>query len=158
MNRRIGKYGARHYSGDRIFPKSRRLADANPSDGRGEPFGWMLLQPAGDRRLPIPAPFHPAAVSAAAAQPKGAPKPETPRSEKWTGCLLEWNPGSGGILRAKCINITAEARGQDALKIINEMPERSQERLKKKKEIKNATVVVQKLGNAWNITRVSITS
>lgn len=79
--------------------------------------------------------------------------PPPPAPESWSGVTLRLNPGSGALSAnqggqvANAINPAAQAL-RDAL------PQGPRDRLKKKKELKDCTVTVERIGNAWLLTGI----
>lgn len=154
----IGKYGSEAYSSEVPFPKSRRITRRGVREGSMETFGWVLLEPAGDRHIPAPLPY-----KVDITMPSSAPIPENaPIAEKaepnttWDDCLLEWDPGGGGILKVSSAQGRAEARQKNAESILNSLPDEARARIKKKRQIKPVSVEVQRLGNIWTIKSVTI--
>lgn len=147
---KIGKYASSMYGHSQPFPKSRRMDDPDHS---GQPFGWVLLMPAGDEQLPRP---RPRAVEAAPARPSEAlaAANEEPREVRWERVTLFFRAGGGGGLQASGPLGKAEARQQDAHDLLSHLSEDKRRQLRKGKEVKDVTIEVLAIGTSWRIRKV----
>jgi CRISPR-associated protein Csm5 len=157
IRKRIGKHAGAAYSHGIAFPKSRRFSDPDGTANSPQTFGWILLEPAGGRRVPVPQPY---SVEIPDTPAGGTPSvPQAPAAKEvravWKNCLLQWDPGSGGILTARSGNDRAHARQESAAKLLESLPPDFASRLKKKRQLANVAVQVRRLGNTWIIDSIS---
>ena len=83
-------------------------------------------------------------------------KPELAPTQRWKGAVLRYNPGNGE-LSVSHQGESARIGNPEAQRLRESLPQEKQQRLTKKKELKDCVVETERIGNAWKIIAISVT-
>lgn len=81
------------------------------------------------------------------------PPPPPAQTESWGTAKILLNPGTGDITASFDGKTTIPLKGNDANHFRSALGEDRSNSLKKKKELKNISVLVEKLGNGWKLVK-----
>lgn len=81
------------------------------------------------------------------------PPPPPAQTESWGTAKILLNPGTGDITASFDGKTTIPLKGNDANNFRSALGEDRSNSLKKKKELKNISVLVEKLGNGWKLLK-----
>lgn len=81
------------------------------------------------------------------------PPPPPAQTESWGTAKILLNPGTGDITASFDGKTTIPLKGNDANNFRSALGEDRSNSLKKKKELKNISVLVEKLGNGWKLVK-----
>ena len=81
------------------------------------------------------------------------PPPPPAQTESWASAKILLNPGTGDITASFDGKTTIPLKGNDANNFRSALGEDRSNSLKKKKELKNISVLVEKLGNGWKLLK-----
>ncbi|MEN9374574.1 MAG: hypothetical protein RIR79_2126 [Pseudomonadota bacterium] len=81
------------------------------------------------------------------------PPPPPAQTESWGTAKILLNPGTGDITASFDGKTTIPLKGNDANNFRSALGEDRSNSLKKKKELKNISVLVEKLGNSWKLVK-----